>query len=404
VSESKTWITGVGLATTLGNDFDTFADNLLAGKSGIGKVQRFDVTDHPSQIAGELHHISRPALIEETSFCRLSRSDQLALWCCSEALRDAGLWDQREHLRIGIVLGSGGEWQLEWEGDHHSGGALIQRPDHTFTSLVERTREKLQITGPAISLSAACASGNFALQMAKEWLRLGWVDACLAGACDLSVTPISLASFGNLRALSRRNDNPVSASRPFDQGRDGFVVGEGGAVLLLESEQSAKRRSAVKYAQFAGHGAQSDAHHMVIPCPDPVPALTAMRLALAEAEVDLRDVDYINAHATSTPVGDVAESRVLAELLGTHLSQVPVSSTKSMTGHLLTAAAALEAVACLVALRRQTLPPTINLDTPDPKCPLSHVANQAKPWRTRVALSNSFGFGGSNTCAVFRAA
>jgi 3-oxoacyl-[acyl-carrier-protein] synthase II len=220
----------------------------------------------------------------------------------------------------------------------------------------------------------------------------------------MAVTPMSLAGFGNLRALSRRNDQPQSASRPFDRGRDGFVMGEGGAVFVLESESTARRRGARAYAEVAGYGASSDAHHMVIPSPDPEPAIAAMRQALTDAGAAPEEVDYVNAHATSTPVGDTAEARVLAAVFGDALGRVPVSSTKSMTGHLLTAAAAVEAMACLVAMDRGALPPTINLSDPDPECALCHVANEARPGRVRVAVSNSFGFGGSNTSLVLRAA
>jgi 3-oxoacyl-[acyl-carrier-protein] synthase II len=215
---------------------------------------------------------------------------------------------------------------------------------------------------------------------------------------------MSLAGFGNLRALSRRNTDPRAASRPFDKDRDGFVMGEGGAVFVLESAASARQRSARVYAEVAGVGASSDAHNMVIPSPDPGPATRAMTEALADACVAPADIDYINAHATSTPVGDAAEARVLEAVLGDSLMSVPVSSTKSMTGHLLTAAAAVEALACLVAMERSVLPPTINLDDPDPECRMCHVANQARQHRVRVAVSNSFGFGGSNTCLVLKAA
>ncbi len=268
---------------------------------------------------------------------------------------------------------------------------------------VERTRRALGLSGPTASISAACASGNYALAQARQWLQLGWVDVCLAGACDAAVTPMSLAGFGNLRALSRRNADPRGASRPFNRGRDGFVMGEGGAVFLLEPEAAARKRGARAYAEVAGFGASSDAHHMVIPSPDPEPAAAAMRQALDDAAVNADEVGYVNAHATSTPVGDVAESRVLHAVLGAAVRQTPVSSTKSMTGHLLTAAAAAEALACVVAMQRRAVPPTINLDDPDPECDLCHVANEARPATVRVAVSNSFGFGGSNTCLVLKA-
>jgi 3-oxoacyl-[acyl-carrier-protein] synthase II len=215
---------------------------------------------------------------------------------------------------------------------------------------------------------------------------------------------MSLAAFGNLRALSRRNADPRGASRPFDRGRDGFVLSEGGAVFVLERADDARRRGATAHAEVAGCGAASDAYHMVIPSPDPGPAVAAMRAALADAGIDPADVDYVNAHATSTPVGDVAEARVLAAVFGDGVRRVPVSSTKSMTGHLVTAAAAAEALACIAAMRHGCVPPTINLDDPDPECDLCHVPHTARPHQVRVAVSNSFGFGGSNTCLVLRAA
>jgi 3-oxoacyl-[acyl-carrier-protein] synthase II len=233
---------------------------------------------------------------------------------------------------------------------------------------------------------------------------LDWVDVCLAGACDMAITPMTLAGFGNLRALSRRNDDPQAASRPFDKDRDGFVMGEGGTLFVLERADRARRRDARVYAEVAGCGASSDAFHMVIPSPHPEPAIAAMRQAISDARLDPSDIDYVNAHATSTPVGDQAEAKVLETVFGSHTATMPVSATKSMSGHLLTAAAALEALACIIALDRQAIPPTINLHHPDPECRLRHVPNQAQQHRVRVTASNSFGFGGSNTCLILRAA
>jgi len=253
-------------------------------------------------------------------------------------------------------------------------------------------------------MSAACASGNYAIALARRWLQLDWVDVCLAGACDMAITPMTLAGFGNLRALSRRNDDPQAASRPFDRDRDGFVMGEGGAMFVLERADRARRRGARVYAEVAGCGASSDAYHMVIPSPHPEPAIAAMRQAIADARLDPSEIDYVNAHATSTPVGDQAEAKVLETVFGSHTATMPVSATKSMSGHLLTAAAAIEALACIIALDRQAIPPTINLHHPDPECRLRHVPNQAQEHRVRVTASNSFGFGGSNTCLILRAA
>lgn len=400
----KVLITGVGAATPLGNGYQEIADALLAGRSAVTPVTSFDAAQHPSRIAGQVHTIPCPAGEEPEAFARRERLEQLVLWCTASALEDAGWWQRRGDVRVGMVLGIGAEWLKIWEADALRGGRRIHEPERDAFSMIQADQAKLGLSGPAVSVSAACASGNHALALGKRWLELGWVDVCLAGACDSGVTPLCLAGFGNLRALSRRNDDPQAASRPFDRGRDGFVIGEGGAVFLLEPEASARRRSARVYAEVAGCGATSDAYHMVIPSPHPEPAITAMRQALADAGIAPESVDYVNAHATGTPVGDSAEARVLRTVLGTAVTHVPVSSTKSMTGHLLTAAAAAEALACLVALERQALPPTINLDDPDPECALCHVANEARAHRVRTAVSNSFGFGGSNTCLVLRAA
>jgi 3-oxoacyl-[acyl-carrier-protein] synthase II len=401
---SAVWITGVGTATPLGNSYAEFAERVLAGHSGVRKVAGFDVSEHPSQIAGQLSTLPCPASADTQEFNALYPTEKLIRFCCEQALHDSGWWERRGEVRFGLVLGCGAEWLLMWEADALAGGRRLFHPELDSASVLVRTRRQLGLRGPAVSVSAACASGNVALSQARQWLELGWVDVCLAGACDMAVTPMALAGFGNLRALSRRNSQPEAASRPFDRDRDGFVMGEGGAVFVLESEASARKRGARVYAELAGCGASSDAHNMVIPSPDPEPAAAAVRLALADAGVNPDAVDYINAHATSTPVGDTAEARVLAAVFGNALPRVPVSSTKSMMGHLLTGAAAVEALACLVAMDQRALPPTINLDYPDPECDLCHVANEARPARVRVAVSNSFGFGGSNTCVVLRAA
>jgi 3-oxoacyl-[acyl-carrier-protein] synthase II len=390
--------------TPLGHTYAAIADGLLAGRSGVRTVFGFDVSEHPSQIAGQVGEVPCPPGTDPAEFRRRHRLDQLIQWCATAALRDAGCWDDRQDVRVGLVLGLGAEWLEVWEADALKGGTQVYDPAQDTESLVHAARRRLRLTGPAVSVSAACASGNYALAQARRWLELGWVDVCLAGACDMAVTPMSLAGFGNLRALSRRNAEPQAASRPFDKDRDGFVMGEGGAVFVLEGEHRARRRGARAYAAVAGCGASSDAHNMVIPSPDPEPATAAMRQALADAGVDPADVNYINAHATSTARGDAAEARVLEAVFGEVVRSVPVSSTKSMTGHLLTAAAAVEALACLIAIERRALPPTINLAAPDPECDLCHVANQARPHRVRVAVSNSFGFGGSNTCLVLKAA
>jgi 3-oxoacyl-[acyl-carrier-protein] synthase II len=397
-------ITGVGALTPLGHTYADIAERLLAGESGVGNVTSFDAHDHPSKIGANIGDVPCPIRWNQDDFAKLPKLDQAALWCCVNALDDAGWWTRRADLRVGIVLGTAAEWNWMWENDAFSGGARIYESQDHLETLTQRTSQRLNLSGPTASLSAACASGNHAIALARRWLQLGWVDVCLAGACDLAITPLALAGFGNLRALSRRNSEPKLASRPFDVDRDGFVMGEGGTMFVLERLQDARKRDARVYAQVAGCGASSDAYHMVIPSPHPEPAIAAMQQALKDAQLDPSDVDYVNAHATSTPVGDAAEAKVLQTVFGSHTENLPVSSTKSMTGHLLTAAAAVEALACIIAMDRQAVPPTINLDQPDPECKLRHVPNQAESHPVRVTASNSFGFGGSNTCLILKAA
>ena len=401
MTEQPVWITGVGLATSLGCNLPELEANLLAGRSGIAPVTSFSTTDYPSRIAAELAAVPCPSGWESGEFHSLPRLDQTAIWCVQAALEDAGLWSSRVFRRIGLVLGIGAEWMKLWEADADHGGNRVVDPSQDVDSTLQRVHRTIGLTGPAVNVSAACASSNFALEIGRAWLRHGLVDACVAGGCEMAVTPIGLATFGNLRALSRRNQDPERASRPFDRERDGFVLGEGGGVFVLERAVDARQRSAHAYAEIAGCGSSSDAHHLVIPSPDPSRAGIAVQKALADARIRPDEVDHINAHATSTPVGDATEAAVLRLVFGESLDDIPVTSTKSMTGHLLTAAGAVEAVACLTAMKHRAIPPTINLVTAD-VC-LNLVANEPRPHRVNVAVSNSFGFGGSNACLVLRA-
>ncbi|MFL5339472.1 MAG: beta-ketoacyl-[acyl-carrier-protein] synthase family protein [Gemmataceae bacterium] len=396
-------ITGIGTANPLGTSFAETSCNLFAARSGVRPMQRFDPKYLSSKLAGQVAEIPMPQGQDAAAFAKLERMDQLLLWCAVEALQEAGWWERRSGIRLGIVLGNGGEWLRLWEADRLAGGNRVHDPAQDAETSVQALRRNLGITGPALTVAAACASGNYALAEARRWLNLGWVDVCLAGAADLTVCPLGMAAFGNLRALSRRNEAPEKASRPFDEDRDGFVMSEGGALFVLERGDEARQRGAKSYGEIIGFGASSDAFHLVIPSSDPAPAAAAMKQALADAAVTPEQVDYINAHATSTPIGDPGEARAVKMVLGESVGRVPISSTKGMTGHVLCAAAAVEAMACLAAFREQAVPPTINLDTIDPECAdLCHVPHQARPHKVEIALSNSFGFGGSNTCLVLR--
>jgi 3-oxoacyl-[acyl-carrier-protein] synthase II len=394
------WITGVGLVTPLGNDVESLERNLLAGHSGVTAVTRFPTSDYFCRVAAQVEEVPCPLSFDPLNFRALPRLDQLTASCVESALRDSGWWGRHRGARIGLVAGVGAEWMEIWEQDRLAGGHRIFRPEDDRETTVDRIARHYGLDGPRLTLSAACASSNYALEIARQWLRRGLVDICLAGGCEMAVTPIGLATFGNLRALSRRNDDPAGASRPFDKARDGFVLGEGGVMFVLERASDARTRSAKAYVEVAGCGASSDAHHQVIPSPDPTPAASAIRRALVDAKVDPGAVDHINAHATSTPVGDATEAAVLRLVFGDD-ARIPVTSTKSMTGHLLTAAGAIEALACMAAMNHGAIPPTINLHEPD--VDLCLVANEARPQQVRIAVSNSFGFGGSNTCLVLRA-
>jgi 3-oxoacyl-[acyl-carrier-protein] synthase II len=396
------WITGVGCATSLGLDFAGFADSLLAGRSGIAAVTHFNVDPQPSKIASIVPPLAAPPGWDEKDFRRRGHWDQLMLWCGAKALQDAGYWDGRDKVRIGMVVGIGAEWLQMWEHDMHQGGQAVTEPAKDGRGRVQVLRIALGLTGPGATVAAACASGNIALGVARQWVQQGWVDVCLAGGCDRGVTPMGLASFGFLGALSKRNHEPALACRPFDRHRDGFVLGEGGALLVLESAQRARRRGAHAYGEVIGFGASSDAFNQVMPSTDPEPAAQAIRNAMADARLNPDDIDAINPHGTSTILGDIFETRVLQRALGEAVHAIPVSGTKSMTGHLLSAASAIEAVACLASLRHQAVPPTLNLDEVDPECNLCHVPHQAQPRKVDIALSNSFGFGGSNTALLLR--
>ncbi|MBM4022323.1 MAG: beta-ketoacyl-[acyl-carrier-protein] synthase family protein [Planctomycetes bacterium] len=396
-------ITGMAAVSPLGCDLATILDNLFAGTSGVRAI---DVDPRartaPEQFAAPVTSIPTPAGIEPAEFARLDRLEQMCLQPLVSALADARLDVETGGPRVGLVVGLGAEHLKAWELDFLAGGTGVFE-DRRPPTLVHRLAARLGFAGPAVTAAAACASSGYALALARRWLDAGWVDACVAGGCDI-LSPTSIAAFYNLRALSRRADDPAKASRPFDRDRDGFVMGEGGAFFVLERHRDASARGARRHGELAGVGMSSDGVHMVTPSTDPAQAARAITAAFDDAGVTPDEVDYVNAHAAGTPVGDVAEAGAIRLACGAATDMIPVSSTKSMTGHLVSGAAAFEAVVCLGAMARQQVPPTVNLDQPDPACPLVHVPHVARDHRVAVAASNSFGFGGSNLCLVLRQA
>jgi 3-oxoacyl-[acyl-carrier-protein] synthase II len=399
-------ISGLGIVSPLGHTFESVADSLLAGRSGVRSVDPGEFSRESRQFAAPVDAIPEPPAgscrLAADEFAGRGRLEQLVVSPLVHAISDAGLARDRGGLRLGLVLGMGAEHLKTWELDFLAGGKSVFAPQREPT-LVERLARLVEIDGPAVTVAAACASSGYAMALGRRWIQSGWVDACLVGGCDI-LSPTAIAAFYNLRALSRRSDDPAKASRPFDRDRDGFVMGEGGAFFVIERAATARRRGATIHGELAGIGMSSDAAHMVTPCTDPTEAARAITMALADAAVAPEEVDYVNAHAAGTPVGDVAEAGAIRLALGAATDRVPVSSTKSMSGHLVSGAAAFEAVACLAAIHRQAVPPTLNLDHVDEACPLDHVPHVARAARVRVAASNSFGFGGSNLCLVIRAA
>ena len=399
-------ITGIGAVSPLGHSFDSITDSLLAGRSGVRSIDPGAFARESHQFAAALDMIPAPpdgiCPIDAEGFAGLTRLEQMVISPVAHAIADAGLAPHRDRLRVGLVLGLGAEQLKMWELDFLDGGTQVFSPSPTDT-LVHRVAHLMNLRGPAVTVAAACASSGYAMALGRSWLNAGWVDACVVGGCDV-LSPTALAAFYNLRALSRRSDDPAKASRPFDRDRDGFVMGEGGACFVLEPLRAARRRDARVYGELAGVGMSSDAAHMVSPCSDPTQAARAITQALADAQVTADQIDYVNAHAAGTPVGDAAEAGAIRRALGSAVDRVPVSSTKSMSGHLVSGAAAFEAVACLAAIARKAVPPTLNLDNPDPQCQLDHVPHVARERSVRVTASNSFGFGGANLCLVIREA
>jgi 3-oxoacyl-[acyl-carrier-protein] synthase II len=401
-------VTGLGCVTPLGLDVESTWAGAAAGRSGVRTIERFDTSEFTTRFAGLVPGEFQVENLAPKEARRMDRMILLALAATQEALRDAAVAVTPETRdRIGVSIGTGiGGLQTLYEGYQAmvAGGPRRVSPFAIPMSIANMAAGYVAIhnglRGPNLCHVSACTSSAHSIGEAARLIERGDADIMIAGGTEAAATPIGLAGFGAMRALSTRNDAPAAASRPFDQARDGFVIGEGAAVLVLETLEHALARGARIRSCVLGYATTADAAHVASPTEDAEGAQRCMRLALEDAGLTPADVDYLNAHATSTPAGDPAEARAIRAVFGPHVDRLAVSSTKSMTGHLLGAAGALEALLCIRALETGLLPPTINLEQPDPECALDHVANKARPARARVALSNSFGFGGSNASLV----
>jgi 3-oxoacyl-[acyl-carrier-protein] synthase II len=403
-------ITGMGALSPLGSSAEESWENLTAGKSGAGEIKQFDASEYPVHFACELKDFDPAAWIEKKQARRMDRFAQMIVAAAVQARDDSGLDIESEADRIGasIATGIGG---LKAFQDCYD--TLIERgPDRVNPFSIPQIIPNmgagwvsmyLGTRGPLSSQCTACAASNMAIGEAADAIRLGRADAMLAGGTEAGITRVGIAGFSAMRALSRRNDDPEAASRPFDAERDGFVMGEAGAVVVLEGLDHAQARGAKIYAELLGYGVSSDARHVTEPDPTGDNPARAMRMAMADAGVNQDEIDYINAHGTSTPLGDASETRVIKLALGEeNARKTPVSSTKGSTGHCLGASGAIEAIFTTLAVTRDVLPPTINYEQPDPECDLDYIPNESREAKVRTGVSNSFGFGGHNACIVLR--
>jgi 3-oxoacyl-[acyl-carrier-protein] synthase II len=404
-------VTGVGVVSPLGNDTETLWANLVAGVSGAAPITRFDASNLDTRFACEVKDFTTDGVLNRKDARRMDRFVQFAVIAAHEAMNGARLdLDALQRDRIGVVLGSGIGGMETFEAQHR---VLLERgPGRVspyFIPMIISDMAAGQVSiqfglrGPNFGTVSACASGAHAIGEALRLLRAGDADVIIAGGAESTITPMALAGFGAARALSTRNDDPQRASRPFDRDRDGFVIGEGAGVLVLETEEHARRRDAPILCELGGYGATADAYHLTAPAEDGQGAARAMWRALQDAGLAPEDVDYVNAHGTATPTGDPVEVQAVKSVFGEHAHRLMMSSTKSMTGHLLGAAGGLEAVITALVLARGVVPPTINLEHADIRCDLDFVPHQARTRSVRAAVSNSFGFGGHNATLALKA-
>jgi 3-oxoacyl-[acyl-carrier-protein] synthase II len=399
-------VTGLGAVTPIGNDVDSTWRAAVAGESGIDFIRSFDASGFPVRIAAEVKDFDPVSVAPPKEARRLDRNVLLALGAANEAIADAGL-NGFDPARVGVVFGSaiGGFLGIMEQGDVlRERGPDRVSPHFLPNVLVDSASGQLAISlglrGPNYAVVSACATGSHAVGEGAELIRRGDADAVLAGGTEACMHPLILAGFCAMRGLVAEDEHPPRASRPFDATRAGFVIGEGACVLVLEELEAARARGATVYAEVRGYGASNDAYHMAAPDPESVGVSEMMRSALRRAEIDPDEVDYINAHGTSTPLGDLAETKAIKDVFGDHAYELAVSSTKSVMGHTFGAAGAIEAMMCVLAIRDGVLPPTINYETPDPECDLDYVPNESRRADVRVALSNAMGLGGHNGCVI----
>lgn len=402
-------VTGMSVVTALGNDLEEFWERLCAGKSGIGRIERFDSADFKVHFGGEVKDFHPEQYIDPKEVKRLDRFCQFAVVAAQKAVTHAGI-DLIHHpdpYRCGVVIGSGIGGLNEIEAQH---ATLYDRgPSRVSPFMIPKlivnaasgnVSVRFGLKGPSSAVATACASGNNAIGDAFRMIQTDMADVMITGGSEAALTPMGLSGFARMNALSTRNESPETASRPFDKDRDGFVLSEGAGVVVLEEYEHAKKRGAVILGEIMGYGMSSDGSHMTAPDPTGAGAARAMQAAVRDAKLNATHIDYINAHGTSTPLGDKAETAAMKRVFEAHAKSLCVSSTKSQLGHLLGASGGVEFVISVLALMNQVAPPTINIENQDPECDLDYVANEARPLTIDKVLTNSFGFGGHNACLV----
>ncbi|MFU8883909.1 MAG: beta-ketoacyl-ACP synthase II [Cyanobacteriota bacterium] len=403
-------VTGLGAVTPIGNDVPSYWEGLSTGRNGVAGITLFDASRHACRFAAEVKDFDPRGWLEPKESKRWDRFCQFAVVAAKQAVAAAGLTiDESNQKRVGTAIGSGVGGLLMMETQAH---VLADRgPDRVSPFCVPMmipnmatglTAIALGAKGPSSAVATACAAGSNAIGDAFRLIQMGLADVMVCGGAESAITPLGVAGFASAKALSFRNDDPATASRPFDANRNGFVIGEGSGILVIESLDHARARNAQILGEIVGYGMTCDAHHITSPSPGGVGGAEAMRLALQDARLEPEQVDYVNAHGTSTQANDSNETSAIKSALGQRAETVPVSSTKSMTGHLLGGSGGIEAVAAILAMEHGVVPPTINYTTPDPACDLDVVPNQARSLKLDVVLSNSFGFGGHNVCLAFR--